>query len=573
MNNEYDRYLNEIVLCESGKKYTITKYVSEGGNGFVFECVDEKENIYILKILHTTNSIKIANFKKEIELQKRVNSKYIVKCIDSGEQLFGEQRKQRPFYIMEKYDSSLETLINNDYITPVKAYKYILQLCEGLKVLHKRKEPIIHGDLKPENILYDSKKDSVLICDFGLAHLSSNNTTINNGFAGNIDYHAPEQKIRGKQQVGTYTDIYSLGLIINVLFTKEIAQGESYKKIWQCSPYFSFLDDCVDRMIKHDINQRENDIDSIIFELEEHEFEYEVEESFIKTICKNKGLPSSKVAELMNLFSLMEFTVKNYSSWSGVNLNYLCDYHFCCDDVMINSLFINNLYYALKKKFEYEANVYEGSKIPYETIDIEDEINKQLYFDFANKIDALIVIDEVEHKKNIIKKYFLSLCDYHAREILKEIERLQSEINYYCCDAPAMYISYYVSTKLPVFRNSNNRITKYVSLLKYEESNVTDKNVFYKDPNEEIKEAVKKIKELIPNASSLIGNVDVKIWFDSLKDERCFESIVQKAANSYDEKDVRRQDLLDILIGIDSSTLKMVYKLDSYTVPLLLKHL
>lgn len=183
------------------------------------------------------------------------------------------------------------------------------------------------------------------------------------------------------------------------------------------------------------------------------------------------------------------------------------------------------------------------------------------------------MIDEVEHKKNIIKKYFLSLCDYHAREILKEIERLKSEINYYCCDAPAMCISYYASTKLPVFRNSNNRITKYVSLLKYEESNVTDKNVFYKDPNEEIKEAVKKIKELIPNASSLIGNVDVKIWFDSLKDERCFESIVQKAANSYDEKDVRRQDLLDILIGIDSSTLKMVYKLDSYTVPLLLKHL
>ena len=88
-----------------------------------------------------------------------------------------------------------------------------------------------------------------------------------------------------------------------------------------------------------------------------------------------------------------------------------------------------------------------------------------------------------------------------------------------------------------------------------------------------LKKLWKKIKELIPNASSLIGNVDVKIWFDSLKDERCFESIVQKAANSYDKKDVRRQDLLDILIGIDSSTLKMVYKLDSYTVPLLLKHL
>ena len=48
-------------------------------------------------------------------------------------------------------------------------------------------------------------------------------------------------------------------------------------------------------MIKHDINQRENDIDSIIFELEEHEFEYEVEESFISKLKTVPNIPEDDV--------------------------------------------------------------------------------------------------------------------------------------------------------------------------------------------------------------------------------------------------------------------------------------
>ena len=308
IENEYIKYLGKEITCASGKKYTITKYISEGGNGFVFDCEDSNKVSYVLKLLHTPKENKILNFKKEIMLQKQLRSKYIVECIDSGEEIFGNNKKPRPFYIMKKYNSSLEDLLNSNQITPIQAYKYTLQLCYGLRVMHRQKEPVIHRDLKPENILYDKEKDKVLICDFGLAHLgNNNNSTINEGFVGNIDYHAPEQKKRGKKIVGTYTDIYSLGLIINVLFTKEIAQGEKYKKIWQCAPYFSFLDDIVERMIRHDTSTREHDINSVILELEENDLKYEVEESFLKGMYKKIGLPAKKVSELMNLFSLMEF--------------------------------------------------------------------------------------------------------------------------------------------------------------------------------------------------------------------------------------------------------------------------
>ena len=289
MNEEYLIYLNQIVATENNNKYTITDYISQGGNGFVFLCSDVKGNEFVLKLLHTLNTTKIENFKKEITLQQELNHKYIVKCVDSGEQRFGAQKKPRPFYIMKKYDSTLEDLLNANMITPLSAYKYSVQLCEAIKKMHKHKPVIIHRDLKPENILYDKKKDCILVCDFGLAHIESNNKTINNGFVGNMDYHAPEQKMRDKTEVGTYTDIYSIGLIINALFTKEIAQGEDYKRIWQVTPYFSFVDEIVERMIKHDINKRESDISSIILDLERHDMEYKVEESFFRNMYKSKG--------------------------------------------------------------------------------------------------------------------------------------------------------------------------------------------------------------------------------------------------------------------------------------------
>ena len=91
MAEEYLKYLNEIVTTSDNKQYTIAKFISEGGNGYFFEATNDKNDIFVLKVLHTTNSTKIENFKKEIKLQKSINSKYIVKCIDNGEQRFGNQ--------------------------------------------------------------------------------------------------------------------------------------------------------------------------------------------------------------------------------------------------------------------------------------------------------------------------------------------------------------------------------------------------------------------------------------------------------------------------------------------------
>ncbi len=342
MEEEYKKYLGTKFSGKKNVEYTITNFINQGGNGFVYECINEKKEIFVVKVLHDKgkNNVKLSNFYKEIALQESLNSPYIVKCIDSGNLRAKYQNKDRPFYVMKKYEKSLDQMINDDEISPISAYKYAIQLCQALKKMHKRKEPLIHRDLKPENILYDKEKDKVLICDFGLSHIENGNKTINEGFVGNVDYHAPEQKKRGRYKVGTYTDIYSLGLIINALFTKELAIGENYKKIWKCAPYFQSIDDVIAKMIQHDFSKRENDINVILMALKECGEEYELDESFFESKCSKLGVPDDKVKEVMNLYSLSNYFLKNDFDSDQVNLNYLCDYHFSCNDIMKNSLLL-----------------------------------------------------------------------------------------------------------------------------------------------------------------------------------------------------------------------------------------
>ena len=551
MSEDPSKYLNVTVNTECCS-YTITKFIAPGGNGLVYECKNKKGKTYVLKLLYNLKSEKLTNFKQEIKLQKEINSEYIVRCVDSGEHRFSKsmKAKSKPFYIMEKYDSTLEDLINENRITPLNAYNYSLQLCEALSVLHKHNEPIIHRDLKPENIMYDKMNDRLLLGDFGLAHIDNNHKTINEGFAGNIDYHAPEQKIRGKRKIGTYTDIYSLGLIINTLFTKEIAQGGDYKKVWQVAPYFSFMDPIVDRMIKHDISSREKDINSVIVDLKKHQLEYDFEKPFLKHLYKSKHLSEESIIVLMNLFSLLSYSIANAISFEegDINLNYYCDYHFSCNTVLMNSILLNCYFKRIKAKFEYEGNVYYGNELPYESLDLSKEDDSNLYKAFVEKIDSMEVLMEVKHIKNIIKKYFLSLSSKHAREILetdfKEIER---RVNYYCVDAPILCISQYVNKYLPEFHDWMYQITNYVVFDRFEESDVDNIRSFTIEKNKPLKELEHGIKRIISGAICSIKNDILEISFDNIFRDKDFNELLKRIAELYDQTDVKRDDILDIL--------------------------
>uniref|UniRef100_A0ACD5UW69 Uncharacterized protein n=2 Tax=Avena sativa TaxID=4498 RepID=A0ACD5UW69_AVESA len=99
-------------------------------------------------------------------------------------------------------------------------FKIIKGICEGVRFLHKSCPPILHLDLKPQNVLFD---DNMVpkITDFTYSRLLGEKETrmITKSSLGSVGYKAPEYLDHG--EISTRTDIYSLGLMILEIATRE----------------------------------------------------------------------------------------------------------------------------------------------------------------------------------------------------------------------------------------------------------------------------------------------------------------------------------------------------------------
>lgn len=78
---------------------------------------------------------------------------------------------------------------------------------------------IIHRDLKPSNILI-SQDGNIKITDFGLSRLKRRRATLYyTPYVGTLGYLAPEVLL-GSQAYDESADIFSLGIILIVLYTR-----------------------------------------------------------------------------------------------------------------------------------------------------------------------------------------------------------------------------------------------------------------------------------------------------------------------------------------------------------------
>jgi hypothetical protein len=121
-------------------------------------------------------------------------------------------------------------------------------------------------DLKPENILIHGTGVPV-VADFGIAHFEQEELytaveTRDNERLANFQYAAPEQRIRGRA-VDQRADIYALGLMLNELFTGELALGSNPRRIASVAPDVAYLDDIVDSMIRQVPDERPASVDRV----------------------------------------------------------------------------------------------------------------------------------------------------------------------------------------------------------------------------------------------------------------------------------------------------------------------
>lgn len=91
----------------------------------------------------------------------------------------------------------------------------LLQICDGIKILHSQNPPIIHRDLKPSNILVSSD-GKVKIIDFDASREYKKEATSDTRCLGTTEYAPPEQY--GYSQTDVRSDIYSLGAVMYETF-------------------------------------------------------------------------------------------------------------------------------------------------------------------------------------------------------------------------------------------------------------------------------------------------------------------------------------------------------------------
>lgn len=129
---------------------------------------------------------------------------------------------------------NLGVLLQDALFSPKETRDIVTQICRALWVLHSM--AAVHRDVKPENIILRGP-DAVLI-DFDAARLHKPESENDTQVLGTVGFAAPEQY--GLSQSDIRTDIYSLGVLINVMLTgehpsKKLAEGRMGRVVQRCT--------------------------------------------------------------------------------------------------------------------------------------------------------------------------------------------------------------------------------------------------------------------------------------------------------------------------------------------------
>lgn len=132
------------------------------------------------------------------------------------------ESESAPLIISEFIDGlTLNDLASRSLLSFKETARLMIQIANAVEFAHQK--GVIHRDLKPSNILLDEDRNAY-ITDFGLARRDDIEITmtLEGAILGTPAYMAPEQAIGNQQLIGRRSDVYSLGVILYRLTTKDL---------------------------------------------------------------------------------------------------------------------------------------------------------------------------------------------------------------------------------------------------------------------------------------------------------------------------------------------------------------
>ena len=193
--------------------------LGEGGMGRVLRARDTVLDLPVaLKVVKPELAADhrfAARFDLEVRIAARFTHPHIVPLHDLGSLADGT-----PFLGLALAGEGNLARFRGEDIRWDELLRLVLQLLEALAHLHAR--GVLHRDLKPENVLLhkgDGDELHVWLADLGLANAAGVLARKRGRREGTPGYMAPEQRLGLVREMGPWTDLYAVGVILWELVT------------------------------------------------------------------------------------------------------------------------------------------------------------------------------------------------------------------------------------------------------------------------------------------------------------------------------------------------------------------
>lgn len=195
-------------------RYVCTRQLGEGATGIVYHAED--------RLLETEVAVKVvkqnlalhrrfrARFAREVALSARFSHPHVIPVHDAGVLATGQP------YVALGYAAggSLAELLA--LRPPLQAVLLLIdEVLDALAAIHARQ--LLHQDLKPQNVLLYpgiDGKPHVWVADLGVADAMAELVRDRKSISGTPPYMAPEQLHGRTHDLGPWTDLYAVGLML-----------------------------------------------------------------------------------------------------------------------------------------------------------------------------------------------------------------------------------------------------------------------------------------------------------------------------------------------------------------------
>ncbi|MEL6258485.1 MAG: serine/threonine-protein kinase, partial [Pseudomonadota bacterium] len=205
-------------------RYQIQRLVGEGGMGLVYEArqtepIQRQVAIKLIKPGNGSQEI-LARFENERQAMALMTHPGIAQVYDAGLTEDG-----RPFFVMEYIDGiAIDAYCDSQRLSIQARLRLFSDVCAA--VAHAHQKGVIHRDIKPSNILVfaEDADPRVKVIDFGIAKAiqsaePNQNWTSAGRVIGTRGYMSPEQSASEGADVDTRTDVFALGVLLDLLIS------------------------------------------------------------------------------------------------------------------------------------------------------------------------------------------------------------------------------------------------------------------------------------------------------------------------------------------------------------------